>query len=59
MSRAFQKTIEWSRLNLRIEKVVGRTLTSNTQAIQMVKKMGFEITEYGSTETTLIKYLND
>ena len=57
MGSAFEIIIERAQMDFKVEKVIGRTLSSNIQAIQLVKKLGFELVSTGGKETVLTKRL--
>lgn len=58
MKQAFLILIEKAVQDFGIQKIIGKTRTANLQAIQLVKKLGFEVFESNDEETILHKDVN-
>jgi len=57
MQKAFIELLVIAKLDFGAQKVLGRTLPTNQQAIQLVKKLGFEILKDDEQETLVMRYI--
>ena len=57
MQNAFIELLAIAKLDFGAQKVIGRTLPTNQQAIMLVKKLGFEILKDDAQETLVMRYI--
>ncbi len=57
MQEAFTALIDWARTQWPVRAVIGRTASTNRQAVRLVEKLGFVLMEEDGHETVLRKVL--